>query len=252
MERERGATRIREFDVVVVRRSGRNTTRVTLRSRESTNVSPGDAARGLVHWSAGRALAQFVASQLQLNSKRIVELGCGCAGFPGIVSVLSSGASFVRFIDKEERALAVLRQNLVDVQRYFSEARARFEVDRVDFADPLEAQNILARRDAGDAWDFDYALAADVLYDEDVSTAAGLFRYAFVLLNTDDGPRSRRHEKRFFLGYCHRADSHFLAPLAAEYGFRCVSASAVSLPASAVSERDDDRTEMEIVEFALI
>lgn len=33
---------------------------------------------------------------------------------------------------------------------------------------------------------------------------------------------------------------------------RCVSASAVSLPASAVSERDDDRTEMEIVEFALI
>lgn len=38
----------------------------------------------------------------------------------------------------------------------------------------------------------------------------------------------------------------------AEYGFRCVSASAVSLPASAVSERDDDRTEMEIVEFALI
>ena len=37
-----------------------------------------------------------------------------------------------------------------------------------------------------------------------------------------------------------------------EYGFRCVSASAVSLPASAVSERDDDRTEMEIVEFALI
>ena len=28
--------------------------------------------------------------------------------------------------------------------------------------------------------------------------------------------------------------------------------SAVSLPASAVSERDDDRTEMEIVEFALI
>lgn len=57
MEWERGATRIREFDVVVVRRSGRNTTRVTLRSRESTNVSPGDAARGLVHWSAGRALA---------------------------------------------------------------------------------------------------------------------------------------------------------------------------------------------------
>jgi len=52
MEWERGATRIREFDVVVVRRSGRNTTRVTLRSRESTNVSPGDAARGLVHWSA--------------------------------------------------------------------------------------------------------------------------------------------------------------------------------------------------------
>ena len=69
--------------------------------------------------------------------------------------------------------------------------------------------------------------------------------------NTDDGTGTR-HEKRFFLGYCHRADSHFLAPLAAEYGFRCVSASAVSLPASAVSERDDDRTEMEIVEFALI
>ena len=127
-------------------------------------MSPGDAARGLVHWSAGRALAQFVASQLQLNSKRIVELGCGCSGFPGIVSVLSSGASFVRFIDKEERALDVLRQNLVDVERYFSEARARFEVDRVDFADPLEAQNILARRDAGDAWDFDYALAADGLF----------------------------------------------------------------------------------------
>jgi len=56
MEWERGATRLREFDVVVVRRSGRNTTRVTLRSRESANVSPGDAARGLVHWSAGRAL----------------------------------------------------------------------------------------------------------------------------------------------------------------------------------------------------
>lgn len=46
--------------------------------------------------------------------------------------------------------------------------------------------------------------------------------------------------------------SVYRAPLAAEYGFRCVSASAVSLPASAVSERDDDRTEMEIVEFALI
>ena len=43
------------------------------------------------------------------------------------------------------------------------------------------------RAHAGDAWDFDYALAADVLYDEDVSSAAGLFRYALVLLNTDDG-----------------------------------------------------------------
>jgi len=42
------------------------------------------------------------------------------------------------------------------------------------------------------------------------------------------------------------------APAPATKSVFPVIASAVSLPASAVSERDDDRTEMEIVEFALI
>jgi hypothetical protein len=246
---ERVATRFQEFDVVFGAVGENETHVVTLRSREFDDVSPSDAARGLVHWSAGRALAQFVASQLEPRSKRIIELGAGCAGFPGIVCMMR-GASFVRFVDKEERALDVLTQNLVDVETEFFRARPRFEVDRIDFADPLEAQNVLERRDAGDeSYDFDYVLAADVLYDEDVSTAAGLFRYAFALLSKDDDDHD---EKRFFLSYCHRADSHFLAPLAAEYGFRCVSASAVTFPASAVAAREDDRAEMEIVEFALI
>ncbi len=241
-----------------------------LRAFSRIDASPSASVRGETCWEGGVALANFLASTTtagECAGKRVLEIGAGCAGYPGRTLALA-GAAYVLLTDANEDALEQLRGGMRvvasgdDVVADYSDktlpvhdARIMRIMNAYGLGDP--ARNVAPRlevttldinvppptfgeRVRNDIDAFDIILAADVLYNEDEQTCTGLFRTAALCLAPGG---------RFIIAYAHRADDAFLSPIATgEYGFRAVAIHAVKRDVMAQGWN----TELEIVEFARV
>lgn len=213
--------------------------RLTLRAWRRRDATPAEAARGDAVWRCGRELANIVYDARPRG--RVLEIGAGCSGYPGRAAARRPGVVKVTMLDCELSAVRALRRALDHDARHNADVIEAREIT----ADVFDVRDAVKTLEMEPKACYDTILAADVLYDEDVETAEGLFRFVSVMLAREkrDG-----REPTFYLAYAHRAAADFVPTLAVEYGL----AFARSRAANAVVDDDaldDDRAEIEIGEF---
>ncbi|XP_055705820.1 methyltransferase-like protein 22 [Phlebotomus papatasi] len=144
----------RDGDLVVVRRKKST---LELEHSQSTNLK----LVGLQVWRGALLLADYILHRREnFRSKTVLEVGSGC-GLTSIVASIYAGKVICTDIS-DGGILSVIRRN---IQR---NVRKNVKVLELDFLRPEAwTETLKSDQDAG----IDYVLAADVIYDDDITDA---------------------------------------------------------------------------------
>ncbi|CAI9093728.1 OLC1v1029280C1 [Oldenlandia corymbosa var. corymbosa] len=168
---------------------------------------------GLMLWESARLMASVLAAnQSIVAGKRVLELGCGCAGICSMIA--SESADLVVATDGDEKALDLLNQNVASNVKATSQVN--LVIKKLEWGNREDIQSIKELNDKG----FEVIIGTDVTYIPEAISP--LFATAAELIASSqcnkEGPRAA-----FIL--CHvfrRVDEPSLLTAAAQFGFTLV------------------------------
>ncbi|XP_047325112.1 uncharacterized protein LOC124928904 [Impatiens glandulifera] len=169
---------------------------------------------GLMLWESARLMASILERNPSIcEGKRVLELGCGCAGICSMVAVKS--ANLVVATDGDEKAISLLTDN-IELNLNDESINKKLMIKRLEWgnSDQLQALKLVLNEDTRG---FDVILGTDVTYVAEAISP--LFSTAKELLISGGDGRSSA------LILCHvlrRVDQQSILLTASRFGFRLV------------------------------
>lgn len=141
-----------------------------LNPMDAIGLLDGDDLTGLMLWPSAQFLAQFLAShQKQLAGARVIELGAGGTGLPGLAA--AQFCHSVLLTDNNPIALQVLRTNATHndcASTSSSSSSSSSDSSESSKSRRIDIRNLAWGREIGDTdlqGQFDLVVGADVIYD---------------------------------------------------------------------------------------
>ncbi|KAL7121883.1 hypothetical protein ACP275_01G011500 [Erythranthe tilingii] len=184
--------------------------KIKVLSKEYQHTCP---STGLMLWESARLMASVLAANQEITSgKRVLELGCGCAGVCSMIAVGS--ADLVVATDGDTKALDLLTQNVAsNVKPQFLDS---LHVKRLEWGNEDDTEAIKKLSDKG----FDIIIGTDVTYVKEAIIP--LFATARALISTGVSGESNKDRGLILCHVLRRVDEARILSAAARYGFKLV------------------------------
>lgn len=169
---------------------------------------------GLMLWESSRLMASILANNLDIFSgKRVLELGCGCAGICSMVAVET--ADLVVVTDGDSKALDLLTQNVAANLK--PQHSSKFICKKLEWGNSDQINSIKEVNKSG----FEVIIGTDVTYVAEAILP--LFETASKLLSTiSSGDNSQQKPALLLCHVLRRVDEPSILSAAAYYGFKLV------------------------------
>lgn len=168
---------------------------------------------GLMLWESGRLMASVLAAnQTIVSGRRVLELGCGCAGICSMVAARS--AKLVVATDVDTKALDLLNQNLTsNIQ---PPTLASLITKKLEWGNRDDVDSMRRLSDSG----FDVIIGTDVTYIAEAISP--LFATAKELIRSVRGDEEDSTPALILCHVLRRVDEPSILSAASEFGFRLV------------------------------
>ncbi|KAK9273661.1 hypothetical protein L1049_018471 [Liquidambar formosana] len=168
---------------------------------------------GLMLWESARLMASVLAGNPTIVSgKRVLELGCGCAGICSMVAVRS--ADLVVATDGDTKALDLLSQNVA--LNLMPQLLAKLITKRLEWGNRDHIESIKGLNDRG----FEVIIGTDVTYIPEAILP--LFATAKELISSNRGFREQWEPALILCHVLRRVDEPSILSAASQFGFRLV------------------------------
>nr|GMC49378.1 Methyltransferase-like protein [Ipomoea batatas] len=168
---------------------------------------------GLMLWESARLMALVLAENPGIVAgKRVLELGCGCAGICSMVAAKS--ADLVVATDGDTKALNLLNQNVA--QNLKSSLFAKLMTRKLEWGNRDDIEAIRRLNGKG----FDIILGTDVTYISEAITP--LFSTAKELICSGSDINEDREPALILCHVLRRVDEQSILAAASEFGFKLV------------------------------
>ncbi|PHU28536.1 hypothetical protein BC332_00629 [Capsicum chinense] len=165
---------------------------------------------GLILWESARLMASVLAAnQTIVSGRRVLELGCGCAGICSMVAARS--ANLVVATDGDTKALDLLNQNLA-----LNLQPPTLITKKLEWGNRDDVESIKRLNGRG----FDVIIGTDVTYVADAISP--LFATAKELIRSSRGDKEGCTPALILCHVLRRVDEPSILSAASEFGFKLV------------------------------